>query len=111
MNLDFYKKALLQEIKELESLADIAQESAQTVELDQAKVGRLSRMDAMQQQAMQVAQNQRRVERLRQIKAALTRIQQDEFGWCLMCGEEIPVKRLEVNPAATHCTQCADQQN
>ena len=77
------------------------------VELDQQSVGRLSRMDAMQQQAMADAEARRRKSDIARIDAALKRIEEDEFGWCLTCGEEIAAKRLEVDPMAAQCISCA----
>lgn len=77
------------------------------VELDQQSVGRLSRMDAMQQQAMADAEARRRKSDIARIDAALKRIEEDEFGWCLTCGEEIARKRLEIDPMATQCISCA----
>jgi len=103
------KAALESELQALESLREIADSGASTVELDQSKVGRLSRMDAMQQQAMQKEQNRRRDLRFEQIKAALRRMEEQDYGWCLDCGEAIKPERLAVNPAAAYCTQCADK--
>jgi len=79
----------------------------QVVELDQAKVGRLSRMDAMQAQEMAKASSQRREQMLQQITVALARIDNDEFGYCRDCDELIPNKRLEFDPTATRCVDCA----
>ena len=76
------------------------------VELDQQSVGRLSRIDAMQVQAMAMASERRRAARLRQIDAALARIEEDEFGFCIICGEEIAPKRLAHDPAAATCVDC-----
>tara|TARA_A100001391_G_scaffold183439_1_gene150671 strand:+ start:842 stop:1174 length:333 start_codon:yes stop_codon:yes gene_type:complete len=78
-----------------------------TVELQQDSVGRLSRMDAMQQQAMaQATERRRRVERAR-IEAALARIDEGEWGWCGVCGEEIAEQRLAHNPSVATCLGCA----
>ena len=77
------------------------------VELDQTSVGRLSRMDALQQQAMAAAQSRRRAGRLKAIAAALKRIEDDEFGWCEECGEQIPDGRLNLDPCAQRCVACA----
>lgn len=77
------------------------------VELDQQSVGRLSRMDALQNQAMARAQQARRDTEARRLRAALDRIGAGEFGWCEECGEEIAVRRLELDPAATRCVSCA----
>ena len=86
---------------------DVGQ-SANTVMLDQSSVGRLSRMDALQGQAMsQEAQRRRSVELVR-VMQALKRIDQQEFGYCLSCGEEILLARLMIDPAATQCLLCAE---
>lgn len=76
-------------------------------ELDQTSVGRLSRMDALQGQAMSEALDQRRGTELRRIDAALERIDADEYGFCLTCGEPIELKRLELDPALAQCADCA----
>ena len=77
------------------------------VELDQQAVGRLSRMDAMQIQAMAEASETRRRERLRRIEAALGRLDDGSYGECSECGEAIPLRRLQIDPAATRCVDCA----
>ena len=41
------------------------------------------------------------------IVAALARIEDGEFGWCVGCGEAIAPKRLENDPAAPNCIGCA----
>lgn len=78
-----------------------------TVELDQEAVGRLSRMDALQVQAMAEAQARRRSAARDRIRAALGRLDEGEFGYCLGCGEEIAEKRIEHDPSLTHCINCA----
>ena len=102
-----FRERLDQEAAELRAAdADTAEDRA-PVELDQTQVGRLSRMDAMQQQAMATAQSRRRAGRLKAIEAALKRIDQDDYGWCDDCGEEIPAGRLNLDPCATRCLACA----
>jgi len=94
-------------IIELESYDKAAKDSRATVVLDQTSVGRLSRMDAMQQQAMANATSQRRKTEITQAKAALERIKQGEFGYCVECGEDIAPKRLNHNPSIATCITCA----
>jgi len=96
--------ALKQTLLEAQETGDQAEE---TVELDQARVGRLSRMDAMQAQAMSKETGRRRRLKLVQIKAALQRIEGDDYGFCQECGEEIAPARLEVDPTALLCIDCA----
>lgn len=85
----------------------LGQEAQSVVQLDQQSVGRLSRMDAIQNQAMAVAQQNRRDIQTRRLMAALTRIDEDEFGYCEDCGEDIAQKRLELDPSVTKCISCA----
>lgn len=92
---------------DLESVAATGAESAAVVELDQAKVGRLSRMDAMQAQAMAQASAHRREQALLEIAAALRRIDDDEYGLCEQCDEPIALKRLEFDPTVRLCIGCA----
>jgi len=86
---------------------DIAHDSQKTVRLDQQSVGRLSRMDAMQQQAMAKATQARRGQQLLRIVAAFTRMDDGEYGYCTQCGEDIPLKRLELDPTLATCVSCA----
>ncbi|MEX0758407.1 MAG: TraR/DksA C4-type zinc finger protein, partial [Tistlia sp.] len=83
-------------------------DSRRPVELDQQSVGRLSRMDAMQQQAMAMATEQRRLAAGQRIRAALRRLETDEYGDCLRCGEEIALARLRLDPATARCVPCLE---
>jgi DnaK suppressor protein len=78
-----------------------------TVELDQARVGRLSRMDAMQVQAMSLEASRRLRTRLAGIDCALERLRAGEYGYCEDCGEHIDPRRLEIDLLATRCVSCA----
>lgn len=90
---------------ELLARAATTDAQAAVVELDQSKVGRLSRMDAMQAQAA-VA---RRKQQLQRIEAALKRIEDGEFGLCVVCEEPINPQRLAFNPAVLTCIDCAEK--
>ncbi len=46
---------------------------------------------------------------IRDIQAALTRIEDGTYGQCEACGEDIGQGRLEAIPEATRCVNCADQ--
>ena len=92
---------------ELAELQVMSEEARSAVELDQQSVGRLSRMDALQSQAMAQEQQRRRQLDLVRIEAAFRRLEDDEYGYCLECGNEIADKRLEIDPMATLCITCA----
>jgi len=93
--------------EELESAATAGDDASNIVELDQARVGRLSRMDAMQAQAMSQATGRRREMTLQKISAALERIDDGDYGLCQSCEELIDRKRLEFDPTAVLCIECA----
>ena len=96
--------SLREDLTEMES---VSRASRQTVDLDQTKVGRLSRIDALQGQAMNNAISGRRRQALLRIEAALARLEVDEFGYCLECGEEIAEKRLALDPTVSLCIRCS----
>jgi len=83
--------------------------AAGTVELDQGRVGRISRMDALQAQAMSIESNRRRAAQLKRIDAALSRMERGEYGDCARCGEEIASKRLDFDPTVLLCIDCAER--
>jgi DnaK suppressor protein len=84
-------------------------EADRPVELDQTKVGRLSRMDAMQQQAMAAGLRERLSLRKRRLEAALARIDADTYGICCKCGDPIALARLQADLGAPFCTECQEE--
>lgn len=44
---------------------------------------------------------------LRMIDAALKRIEDAEYGYCVTCGDEISPERLDLLPATPFCASCA----
>ena len=109
LDLKAFRSRLLELRRMLSEMSAMGDAAAATVELDQARLGRLSRMDALQAQAMSVAAKQRRELQLQQITAALSRIDSDDFGWCIDCGEPIGIRRLEHDPIALRCIGCAER--
>ena len=108
-DLQKYRERLFELRAALERAAEAGEDSASVVELDQSKVGRLSRMDAMQGQAMAQAAGRRREETRLKIAAALRRIDDDEFGDCAECGDAINPRRLEFDPTVLLCVNCASK--
>ena len=92
---------------EVRDMLENAGENTAPVKLDQTQQGRLSRMDAMQQQAMADETQRRRHVRLAQIDAALARLDDGEYGYCVTCGEEINADRLALDPAIGLCLRHA----
>ncbi|WP_372605272.1 TraR/DksA family transcriptional regulator [Actibacterium sp.] len=102
-----YRTELQHMLQDLDTEKSLGAEATRTVTLDQQSVGRLSRMDAMQQQAMARAQQIRRDTTAARIRAALARIDADEFGYCVECGDDIAPARLHFDPTTPTCIGCA----
>jgi len=109
-DLQGFKAQLLKLKAELQIAGETGQQAEEIVELDQTRVGRLSRMDAMQAQAMSMETGRRRRQLLVEIDAALERIREGDYGDCLECDEPIHRGRLEASPSATLCISCAEAQ-
>jgi len=107
INIEALRKVLLDEKAELERICGISAESRDAVELDQTRVGRLSRMDAMLQQEMAKETNRRRQSDLQRIEVALKRMGDGDYGYCVQCDEEIASRRLEIDPSSLLCIGCA----
>ena len=100
------KSALLDLQEELTTTLGRSASAAQPVTLDQQAVGRVSRIDAIQQQQM-VEANRRRIKiRLQQIKVALAAINNEEYGYCRRCEEDIGFGRLHAKPESAICVDC-----
>ena len=109
-NLDdknYWREKLLTLQQDLIAQGKLQSDGRDTVELDQSKVGRLSRIDALQVQAMNNAVAVRRKNAGIKVKAALERLDEGEFGYCTVCGDDIVVERLEVDPATPQCLSCS----
>lgn len=85
----------------------MAQAEAAAAVLDQSSVGRLSRMDAMQQQALATEIRERLSSQQLKIRSALGRIAAGTYGLCCECETELELERLQGEPAAVFCADCA----
>ncbi len=109
IDLNYFKQCLEERLEAIMARQEAQEGNEAPVELDQSRVGRLSRMDAMQQQAMAQATG-RRVEQERQhIETALSRIESGTYGYCLKCDEDITEKRLRFDPSIFICISCAQK--
>jgi len=107
LDLNFFKGLLEERLAAILAGREAQKKGGAPVELDQAKVGRLSRMDAMQQQAMAQASARRTELEAQRIRTALDRLRSGDYGYCVKCEEEIAEGRLRVGPATLVCIDCA----
>ncbi|MEX2642360.1 MAG: TraR/DksA family transcriptional regulator [Acetobacterales bacterium] len=108
IDIEKFRKLLLEERAEL--LADDrAHEHDRDPVGPDSSLGPQSRMDAMQQAEMARAMHERHGVRLRQIDAALQRIEEGEYGYCVQTGEPIEIERLRADPATALSVEAARQ--
>ena len=111
IDLEYFKRCLEERLKAITEDQERQKEEVAPVELDQARVGRLSRMDAMQQQAMsQAVARLTDLERQR-IQAALGRMESGDYGYCVLCNEEIAEGRLRFDSSVLTCISCAKEED
>jgi DnaK suppressor protein len=79
------------------------------VELDQTRIGRLSRMDAMAQKEMSRATRARMQTELRRVDAAIARLQAGRYGVCCLCQDDVEINRLQSDPATPFCLPCLEE--
>ncbi|MEX0942104.1 MAG: TraR/DksA family transcriptional regulator [Pseudomonadales bacterium] len=89
----------------LESLLESTEAGSKPVKLKD-NAGRLTRMDEMHNQSILLANRNVTKNRLAQVKAAVTRINNGTYGYCLSCDEPIALPRLKAYPEAALCIAC-----
>jgi len=103
-----YRTRIAQELSGIGDIMKKAEEELRPLQLDQQSFGRLTRMDAIQRQAMASEAQRRRQQRRLQLQQSLKRIDEKEFGYCAICGDEIPDGRLDIDPVFHLCVKCAE---
>ena len=107
IKIDILRRAIIDEIAELDRFWGQERDSRAPVELDQQSIGGFSRLDAMQQQAMNIANDARRQYRQLVLSAVSKRINDVDYGYRHQCDDLIGAGRLAIDPAAVLCVGCA----
>lgn len=71
----------------------------------------IASMESSRDFTLRLQDRERRL--VHKLRQALQRIDDDEYGVCIACGDDISAKRLMARPVATHCIDCkteAEQQ-
>jgi DnaK suppressor protein len=101
VNVNEFRRALETKYNELSSSASNRDEIAVETNADE--------MDRLQQQLSRdiaVRNLDRTSALLKNVRAALERIDDESYGLCLRCEEPIAEKRLKAIPWASHCIDC-----
>ena len=72
-------------------------------------LGRISRMDAINNKSVMEAALRNKRKKLSKLKTALSHIDDENFGLCSSCKNEIQIKRLLFMPESDQCVRCASR--
>jgi DnaK suppressor protein len=105
-NKEEIRQRIEDEILKTELQVTEYRELCKPVEPDCA-IGRVSRMDAINNKSVTEASLRKAEEKLNTLNIVLAKIDDDDFGKCLRCGNEIPLGRILIRPESMHCVNCA----
>ena len=102
------KAIIVSDLEQIEKDIASLSEQAKPIPPDSA-IGRLTRMEAIQAKSVAEAiLNETKIKRSK-LEAALGRADDDGYGVCMDCEEEIPIARMELMPESVKCVHCADK--
>jgi DnaK suppressor protein len=93
-------------------ISSLQKEVAQLEELTlpispENSIGRITRMDAINNKGVTEASLRNRKKKLSKMKAALSKIDDPDFGVCRSCRQLIDPQRLILLPESDYCIKCA----
>ncbi len=101
------RRVLHERREEIARTLEAVDGAAAVVDADPQRVGGTSRLDELQQREIASDAARRRRRELMRIDSALERVETGEYGHCLACDAPIAEARLELDPAAVLCMNCA----
>ena len=104
--LDFRKKALLTTEQDLEqeALIDLSAETTDEISHIRTHPADLGSTEFEQELTLNLAEDE--IKEVQDIEDALMKIQNETYGICQDCGDEIPFSRLEALPYTRYCGPC-----
>lgn len=106
IKIEYFKLKLINEQQQLSKILSPQKQEALVVdskgdEADEIQANMIVEMDSQLSNRASI--------KLSMIRDALEKIESNEYGNCEDCGEEIPEKRLEINPCFKVCITCAEE--
>lgn len=72
-------------------------------------IGRVSRMDAINNKSVNDSALEKSTSKLINLRVALGKVTEFEFGICRKCKSQIPIGRILLMPHSTLCVNCASR--
>jgi len=103
---DSIRKQIQEEIHTTEKSVLRYQDLAKPIAPENA-IGRISRMDAINNRSISEEALRKAKLKLNNLQIALSNIDDDDFGICGKCHQQIPVGRILLVPQSRFCVNCA----
>lgn len=100
------KQIILEKIRDTKTEIEELKELTRPIAPDNA-IGRLSRMDAINNKTINDAALRKQKSRLQKLKRALEKLEKNNYGHCVKCGQEIAYGRLKYMPWTARCVNCS----
>ena len=100
-----FKKHILSEISKTEQSIEGLKEFTKPI-APNVSLGRLTRMEALNEKGIREQNLRTEKEKLKKLKDTLPQIDDEDFGICKSCGQDIPTPRLVAVPHSKVCIQC-----
>ena len=100
------KQRIVEELASTKLLVEKYRELTKPIAPENA-IGRVSRMDAINNKSVNEAALKKAELKLNNLKVALSRIDDSDFGICVRCKNPIPLGRILLLPQAITCVNCA----
>ncbi len=106
--MEKFKKQLEQELQEIEKQLEES-ERPQATELSNYDNHPADNASDLTDQLTEMVIDEHRSDHAEEIKHALQAMEDGTYGKCAICGEEIPIGRLEAKPEALTCVEHAEK--
>ena len=104
--LDYFRNLLLSRRNELISEADRTVDYMQTDSNTYADT--IDQASQEEEFTLQLKERERERKLLQKIDEAIAKIENHRYGFCVSCGAEIGINRLEARPTSTQCIDCKE---
>ncbi len=101
------KQIILEQIKYLQEEIELLKQKTKPISPD-CSLGRLTRLEAIAEQQVHEHSLRESTIRLNKLNFALRKVEDENFGICSECEEEIVFERLKIVPESTICVDCAN---
>ena len=101
------KQKILQEIDKINIKIIDLEELTKPISPDCA-IGRVSRMDAINNKSINENALRKAKNKFKSMKIALQNVNDDDFGICVKCNNQIPLGRILLVPHSRFCVNCAN---